>query len=185
MLGDDFNSPIVYQDLANSTMRPMNMNFGMIPGGINYSMYPSTSYLGGTTMRQQPDRDLVNIMNKKDTQDRGTLKKVLIAMGVILTLGAIPPLRNSIKKSGSVFKYVKNLFAKKPKPAATAGAKSSSGSWFTNLFKKKSGTLSSGTKKGNWFTNLFKKKSKTPAAPSGSSSPGTTPPASGTTPPAP
>ena len=78
MIGGDFDVPIMYQDLANSTMSPMNIPFGMMPGMYGVGMYgggmANTSYLGGVQMRQQPDRDKVEILNKKENSDKNIYK---------------------------------------------------------------------------------------------------------------
>lgn len=107
MIGGDFDVPIMYQDLANSTMGPMSMPFGGMAGMYGAGMY-NTSYLGGVKMRRQPDSDKVQIMNKKGNEDKNTFKKVLLALGGIVLLGSIAPLRKSIKKAGGIGKYMKN-----------------------------------------------------------------------------
>ena len=121
MIGGDFDVPIMYQDLANSTMSPMNIPFGMMPGMYGVGMYgggmANTSYLGGVQMRQQPDRDKVEILNKKENSDKNTF-------------GSIAPLRKSIKKAGGIGSYLKNMFT----------SKSGKGNWFTKMFHRKKKT---------------------------------------------
>ena len=90
MIGGDFDTPMVYQDLANSTMGPMVMPpLGGITGG----------YI---------DQDKINLMNKKENEDRSTMKKALAALGIIVAIGCIAPLRKSIKSAGGIGKYLKN-----------------------------------------------------------------------------
>lgn len=138
MIGDDFNTPIMYQDLANSTMGTMPYTTGIPPAMYGYGM-GGTSYLGGTQMRQQPDRDKVEIMRQKENQDKSTLKKALWILGGAIALGSIPVLRKSIKKAGGLKKYVQSCW-------------NSIKTWVTGK-----------PKKGNWFTNLFRRnKTSTP-----------------------
>lgn len=106
MIGGDFNTPVMYQDLVNSTMAPIYMPFGGITG-IGLGGY-NTSYLGGIQMQKQLDHDKVSLMHKKETEDKSTMKKALMALAVILGLGAIPLVRKNIKKAGGAVKYLKN-----------------------------------------------------------------------------
>ncbi|MBO6087805.1 hypothetical protein J6P92_05620 [bacterium] len=105
MLGNDFDTPIMYQDLANYSMGPMSMPMmgGMMPG-----MYPS--YLGGTQMPRQLDHDKVEIINKKNREAKNTAKKVAIALGVILLAGFIPYFRKNIKAAGGIKNYLSNAW---------------------------------------------------------------------------
>lgn len=106
MIGGDFNTPVVHQDLVNSAMGPMYMPFGGVTGaglgGYN------TSYFGGIQMQRQLDHDKISLMNHKENQDSSTMKKALGALVLILGLGAIAPLRKSIKKAGGAGKYLSN-----------------------------------------------------------------------------
>lgn len=117
MIGGDFDVPIMYQDLANSTMGAMNMPLGPMSGMYGAGMYGAgmygggsvgTSYLGGIKMPRQLDRDKVQIMNKKENQDKNTAKNILIGLGALIALGSIPILRKSIKKAGGLTAYIKN-----------------------------------------------------------------------------
>lgn len=73
MIGGDFDTPMVYRDLANSTMGPMAMPpLGGITGG-----YYNTSYLGGVRMQRQLDHDKISLMNQKEKEDRSSMKKHL------------------------------------------------------------------------------------------------------------
>ena len=139
MIGGDFDVPIMYQDLGNSTMSPMNIPFGMMPGMYGVGMYgvgmygggmANTSYLGGVQMRQQPDRDKVEILNKKENSDKNTFKKARMVLGGLILLGSIAPLRKSIKKAGGIGSYLKNMFT----------SKSGKGNWFTKMFHRKNKT---------------------------------------------
>lgn len=109
MIGSDFDTPIMYQDLANSYMGPISTPVipGMI-GGIN------TSYLGGIQLKQQPDRDAVILMNKKDNEGKNNFIKAAKFLGVLFLLGFIPGIVGNIGKSGGIVNYVKNIF--KPAP---------------------------------------------------------------------
>ena len=104
MIGNSFDTPMMYQDLANSTMPPVNLPLGGYYGTYN------TSYLGGVQMQRQLDRDKVNIMQQKEQQDNGTMKKVLAAFVIILGLGAIGPVRKGIRKAGGIIPYIKKLW---------------------------------------------------------------------------
>lgn len=107
MLGGDFSTPIVHQDLINSSMGPMYMPFGGVTGyGIGIS-----PYLGGVKMQRQLDQDKLDLINKKEKEDKSTLKKALITLAVVIGLGSIAPLRKSIKKAGGVKVYLKNQWS--------------------------------------------------------------------------
>ena len=69
MIGGDFDTPIMYQDLANSSLGTMPYTTGIPPAMYGYGMggmAGGSSYLGGVQMRQQPDRDKIEIMHKKE-----------------------------------------------------------------------------------------------------------------------
>lgn len=110
MIGGDFDTPIMYQDLANYTMSPMNIPFGYM-GGMN-GMY-NTSYLGGVQMQQQPNRDDILLMNKKKQEGKNTFKKAMMLLGGLFLVGFVPRISKGIKKNG-FFGYIKNLFSNKP-----------------------------------------------------------------------
>lgn len=131
MIGGDFDTPIMYQDLANYTMNPM-MPFGGMVGGM-YGGIGTTSYLGGVQMRPQLDTDKVQLMNKKNQEGMNTFKKALLGIGACFLLGFIPVLRKGIKNSGGVLNYVKGLFTKTP----PAPKKPSLWQKFKSIFKKK------------------------------------------------
>ena len=137
MIGNDFDTPIMYQDLANYSMGPMSMpqTFGMMPG-------MNTSYLGGTQITPQLDHDKVEIMNRKNKEAKKTAKNVAIALGIIFLAGFIPYFRKKITSAGGFKKYLsngwdssKNLF--KSTPSAPSAPKSSRWQAFKNWFKPK------------------------------------------------
>lgn len=131
MIGGDFGTPIMYQDLANYTINPMMVNpFGMA-GGIG-----TTSYLGGVRMQPQLDHDKVQLMNKKNEEGKSTFKKAILGIGACLLLGFIPVIRKGVKNSGGIWNYVKGLFTKTP----PAPAKPSRWQRFKNIFRRKSTT---------------------------------------------
>ena len=112
MIGGDFDEPIMYQDLANSTMGAMNMSLEPMSGMYGAGMYGGgsvvTSYLGGIKIPKQLDRDKVQIMNKKENQDKNTAKKILIGLGAFIALGIIPNFKKKYKKAGGLTGYIKN-----------------------------------------------------------------------------
>ena len=167
MIGGDFDTPIMYQDLANYTMSPMSMPFGamsgMYGGGIG-----NTSYLGGVQMRPQPDADRVELINKKHQESKNTFKKAMLALGVIFLAGFVPVIRKNIKNAGGLGKYIKTQWnALKTWFNSTPSPKPSAWQRFKNFFKRKpkAPTSPTGTPKPSvWqkFKNIFKRKPKTP-----------------------
>ena len=138
MIGNDFDTPIMYQDLANYSMGPMSMPMmpGMMPGMVGGM---NTSYLGGTRISPQLDHDKVEIINRKENEAKNTAKKVAIALGVIFLAGFIPYFRKKITSAGGIKKYLsngwdsfKNMFKSNPTPA-----KPSRWQAFKNWFKPK------------------------------------------------
>ena len=134
MIGGNFDTPIMYQDLANSTMGPLNMPFGMY-GGL-YGGY--SSYLGAVQLPTQLDQDKFQTMKQKENDGKKTLKIAGTALAIILALGGIGRIRKGIKASGGVSKYLGNKWNdlvnwikgnKKPKVSLAQKIK--------NLFKKK------------------------------------------------
>lgn len=109
MIGDNFNVPIMYQDLANSTMGPLNMSLGGMPGvGMPIG---SSSYLGGVRMQQQPDRDKLEIKHKKENEDKNTFKKAIGVLALAVGIACIPVLRKSIKNAGGLSSYMKDKWS--------------------------------------------------------------------------
>lgn len=88
MIGNNLDTPIVYQDLATSSMGPMNIGF----------MGGSPSYLGGIKMKRQLDADKIEIKNKKKQQDKKAFKIALMALGAIVGLSLMPSLFKKCKK---------------------------------------------------------------------------------------
>ncbi len=107
MIGDNFNVPIMYQDLANSAMGQLNMPFGGMYG-VGMPLGGYNTYLGGVQMPQQPDRDKLVVKNKKENEDKNTFKKALGVLAIAVGLACIPALRKSIKKAGGFSQYMKN-----------------------------------------------------------------------------
>lgn len=106
-----FDTPIMYQDLANSSMGPMNMR-GMLGNMYGAAPMANTSYLGGVKMKRQPDADSLNTLHKKENEDKNTLKKALLVLGGAVALGCTPIFRKMIKNAGGFKQYTKNIFAK-------------------------------------------------------------------------
>lgn len=145
MVGD-FDIPIMYQDMANYTMSPMNMPV-MPFGGVT-----GTSYLGGTRIKPQLDQDKIEIMNKKEAEGKSTAKKIALGLGVVFLMGFIPGLfgKKSVfqnaseflsKHSASAKTHLSNFWTKlKGKPDKLNRFKAwCSAKWdsFKNLFKGK------------------------------------------------
>jgi hypothetical protein len=123
MIGSDYDTPIMYQDLGAYSMNPS----GMPVGGMMGMPYANTSYLGGVTMQPQLCQDKVDLMNKKDAEGKNTFKKIAITLGALLLIGYVPYFRKQIKKAGGIAKYlsnhwtnistkVKNMFSKNSNP---------------------------------------------------------------------
>ena len=105
MIGSNFDTPIMYQDLANSTMGPLNMPFGMYGAGL-YGAY--SPYLGGIQLPRQLDQDKFQTMQKKENEGKKTMKIAGAALAIILALGGIGRIRKGIKTSGGLTKYLGN-----------------------------------------------------------------------------
>jgi hypothetical protein len=105
MLGE-YDVPIMYQDLGN--YMPSPMMGGMMPGMM--PMYPS--YLGDVHMQQLPERDMVQLANKKDNQGKKTAKLLAKIIGAALLIGYIPYFRKQITNAGGIGKYCKNNWTK-------------------------------------------------------------------------
>ena len=104
MIGSDYDTPVMYQDLGAYT--PPGMYNGMMPGMMG--MYPS--YLGGVKMQPILCEDKVELINKKNKEGNKNAKKLGLAIGGLFLLGFIPYFRRNIKKAGGVINYIKNLF---------------------------------------------------------------------------
>lgn len=117
MIGGNFDIPIMYQDLAESSMMTPIMPFGT---ALN------TSYLGGVQLPRQLDSDKLLLQRKDDENAKKTAKNVLTALGVIAGIVFFPSVIKGIKASGGLGKYLKStwksvreLFKSKPKSAQT------------------------------------------------------------------
>ncbi len=139
MIGSNFDTPIMYQDLANSTMGPLNMPFGIYGAGL-YSGY--SSYLGNVQLPRQLDQDKFQTMKQKENDGKKTLKIAGTALAIILALGGIGRIRKGIKASGGLTKYLGNKW-------------NDLVNWVKGTKKPKVGL-------GQKIKNLFKKKTKTP-----------------------
>ncbi len=106
MSGSDFDIPIMYQDLANSSMQA----FSNPIGAYGYNNPYCTSYLGGITMPRQLTNDKLEIINKKDKDFKHNLKKSFVILGSIAAAGGILALGRSIKKGGKIGKSISNAF---------------------------------------------------------------------------
>lgn len=104
MLGD-YDVPVMYQDLGNYT--PSYIMPGMIMPGMMPGMMPGTSYLGGVQLHQQPERDKIELMNKKDKDGKKTAILLAKIIGAALLIGYIPYFRKSINNAGGFKEYVK------------------------------------------------------------------------------
>lgn len=161
MIGSNFDTPIMYQDLANYTMSPMNPT--MMPfGGMTGS-----SYLGGVQMQRQLDHDKVQLKNKKKEEAKNTFKNAMIAAGLILGLGFIPTLRKSVKNAGGIGKFFKNQWNNLVNWVKGSGTpKQSFWQRIKNKFKKKPNNNQNNNqqKVSLWqkFKNFFKKKPQNP-----------------------
>lgn len=135
-MDDMMSTPLMYQDIGRMALQnPMGMpiGFGGIYGG---GMYPP-SYLGDVRMQPQLDHDKFQTMKQKEQESWSSFKKATLALGGLLLITCIGPLRKSITKAGGITKYmekqynsIKNWFKPKtPKPSM----------WekFKNIFKKK------------------------------------------------
>lgn len=118
--GDDFLTPVMYQDLASASMQPMPM-IGM-SGRIG-----NTNLLGGVKMQEDLDKDRFQAMQDKEKKDMNLLKKAGIAILVLAGLGFVKfaPIKKWISaKFTKVSNWCKNLFKSKPPtpapPAPTA-----------------------------------------------------------------
>ena len=106
LINDDFNTPVIYQDLANSTMRPMNYNLG--------GMYRTgPSLLNGVQMQSQLSEDKVEINKAQKAKGDGQLlKNVGLFLLGAAAIGFIPSMRKNIKNAGGIGKFVNKQFNK-------------------------------------------------------------------------
>lgn len=155
MIGNDFDTPIMYQDLANYTMGPMSMPFGTAVMPYNRSL------LNGTTMQRQLDNDKVEIMNKKNQQDKSIFKKAVLGIGLVLAAGFIPFICKGIK-NGNLWQSVKDLFKSAPKKSKQPFMSRIKG-WFSSGKEKAQGLYESSKNKfknstpkiKNWFSRKW------------------------------
>ncbi len=152
MVGNDFDTPIMHQDLANYAMGPLSAPFGN-------DIHPyNTNMLRGSTMPRQLDADKVEIMKQKEKQDKSTFKKAVVTLGVILAAGFIPFIRKGIK-NGNLWQSVKDLFKSSPKQSIMPRVKK----WFgarkeniKNLYGKSRDSFNNNMPKvKNWFSDKW------------------------------
>ena len=105
MLGD-YDVPVMYQDLGNYTMNPFIG--GLMPMGCG--MYPS--YLGDVRIRPLPERDMVELMNKKNDNGKENAKLLGKIIGAALLVGFIPYIGKNIKNAGGISKFISNGWTK-------------------------------------------------------------------------
>ena len=138
MIGSNFDTPIMYQDLATSTMPPMT-SFGMYGG-----MYGGVPHLYGIKLPPNLNKDKVELMHKKDEECKSSVKKALIAIAICFGVGFIPTLRKSIKNAGGIGKFIKNQW--------------------NNLVNWVKGTNTQQTQKQGWWQKLKNKFKKNPTS---------------------
>lgn len=116
--GDDFFTPVMYQDLASASMQPMPM-LGMLPSGSG-----NTNLLGGVKMNEQLDKDRVQLMQDKEKKGMTLLKKVGLATLVLGGIGFVKfsPIKKWVSsKCTQASNWCKNLLKKTPPtPPTTA-----------------------------------------------------------------
>jgi len=104
MISNDYDTPVMYQDLGAYSMNPFGID------GMMGMPYANTSYLGGVTLKPQPCQDQVNLINKKDKEGENTMKKAAYALGALFLIGFIPYFRKNIKNAGGLTNYAKNIY---------------------------------------------------------------------------
>lgn len=175
MLGGDFGTPIMYEDIGKyyTGMNPMMMPgmYGMYGMGMMpYGMGMMNPYLGKVQLQPILDHDKVQIMNKHKEEDKSTFKKAMLALGGLLLIGFIPTIRKGIKNSGGVINYIKNLYHGTLPKGPSFGQKvknafgkfgSGTKSLFKKIgtpFKKVGSSIASGFKKAaGWIGGKFGK----------------------------
>ena len=107
MIGNDYDIPVMYQDLGTYSMNPFGVPTGggmMMPG--MYGAGIGTSYLGGVRLAPQLEHDKVELINKKEQEGNKTIKNVAKALGALLLIGYVPYFRKQITKAGGIGKYI-------------------------------------------------------------------------------
>lgn len=110
-VSDDFQMPIMYQDLRNP-------NLGML--GMPYPYLGNTNYLGGVRMQPILTNDEV-IFSKKKKEKWNNLKTVALVIAGIASIGLLKG--KGVfgwmgKQCTNVGNWFKNLFKKTPTPPA-------------------------------------------------------------------
>ena len=113
-MSDDFQLPIMYQDLRDPNMG-MLPNVGMYPGMGMYPQGYCTNYLGGMKMAREMNSDTLVIQSKKK-KSLSAFTKVMIAVGSVVGLAYLNK-KGLFKWIGTQLKsgktWVENLFGKK------------------------------------------------------------------------
>ncbi len=154
MIGNDYDIPVMYQDLGTYSMNPFGVPNGggmMMPG--MYGAGIGTSYLGGVTMAPQLEHDKVELMNRKDKEGNKTLKNIAKALGVLLLIGYVPYFRKQITKAGGIGKYLSNgwkAFTNSVKNTFSPQPKLSRWQRFKNWFNKTPHTNPPGQTRLGW-----------------------------------
>lgn len=107
MIGNDYDIPVMYQDLGTYSMNPFGVPTGggmMMPG--MYGAGIGTSYLGGVRLAPQLEHDKVELINKKEQEGNKTIKNVAKALGALLLIGYVPYFRKQITKAGGIGQYI-------------------------------------------------------------------------------
>lgn len=99
MIGSNFDLPIMYQDLAESSMMMPMMPFGTAL---------ASPYLGGVQLQRQLDADKVYLQHRDDENTKKTARRALSVIGVIAGITFLPALFKSVKTSGGIVKYFKD-----------------------------------------------------------------------------
>ena len=137
MIGNDYDVPVMYQDLGAYSMNP----YGAMMPGMYGVPFGATNYLGGVTMQPILCEDKVELINKKNADGNKTAKKAGLILGGLLLLGFVPVIGKFIKNGGiknalkKGWDSIKNLFSSSAQAPAPA-PKPSLLQRFKNLFKK-------------------------------------------------
>lgn len=109
-IGDDFNTPAMYQDLASSSMNMMpigGMYGGGMYGGMNPMMGGMYSNLGTTRLRNQPSDDIYVANKNKEKKDTNFMKKAALVLTALVAVGFIGPIGKYVKNAGGITKLIK------------------------------------------------------------------------------
>lgn len=82
-IGDELSTPVMYQDLAQSSMGYMMPPYGMY-GGMYGGFYPP---LAGVNIQPQPTADSFARSERKESKDRSALKTALVVLAGVIGFG--------------------------------------------------------------------------------------------------